>query len=792
MLLLARQVTAFRLVQWIAYCALIAASIISCTIPKRFQAGKPFVYKTTISIVGNVPEKPQLQERLQNQLDDSLKIRVISYAGVRRILDKPPVFDTANVSRTHIFMAALLHSLGYFHPDIHDTFHIDTVGKQYRTYVHFTVTPGKVLRLDSIGYAYKNPELQRLALRQQDKSVLKKGEPYTIQKVSDELDRQLTVFRNNGYFKLSKEDVYAEIDTVVAALIDPTLDMFDQIRLLDSLRKKRENPTINVVFKQHPVKDSSRVKKYYIGTITVYPDATYEEFDSTKHDTANVNGYQFIYNSHRFKLPFVANNIYIKPGSLYVQRRYFRTINNFTSLGAWQNVDLEMQERKDTSVPTLNAKLRLYPMDKQNLNVSFETSRNVSDILTNGQLFGIGLNGRLLNRNAYREAIQTVTNARFGIELGPNFIQTLQGSLAHTINFPKFITPIKIKTDSLINPRTVLNLNASYTDRLLLFKSRSFNTSWGYEWVKGRRREDQDQVGQKWRKTWQYIPFNYEYTDVLKTDSLRRLEDKISSYKFAFNNGLIISQILSLATGIEKNNKLTLLRGKIEESGALFGLIKSLEYGSLARFVKIDGEYKHNINYPHSSWAFRLYAGYGYVYGKTDTAKSGGPRQLVPENNLPFFKAFFAGGPYSMRAWPIRRLGPGSAKLYENDTSNIERFGNMQLEFNTEFRFNITTIPGLMKINSALFVDMGNIWSTEFDHNTNARVPEASFKLGRLYKDLAIGAGSSLRFDFDYFLIRLDWAYKVKDPLYADQNDGWLHDIRILNGQFQLGIGYPF
>jgi len=450
-------------------------------------------------------------------------------------------------------------------------------------------------------------------------------------------------------------------------------------------------------------------------------------------------------------------------------------------------------ERFDSSRPTLDAKLRLYPASKQNLNVSLEASRNVSDILTTGQLFGIGLNGRLLNRNAYHEAIQTVTSARFGIELGSQFIQTLQASLAHTISFPRFIYPrfiippfIKIRPDSLINPRTLLNLNTAYTDRLLLFKSRSFNASWGYEWVKGRRREDQDQAGQKWRKTWQWIPFNYEYTDVKRTDSLDSLAKKISSYRYAFNNGLIMSQVLSMSTGVEKDNKLTLLRFRVESSGALAGFIKRLELGSLARFVKIDGEYKHNINYPKASWAFRAFAGYGLVYGKTkDTSGT-----IVNENNLPFFKAFFAGGPYSMRAWPIRRLGPGSSSLYP-DTSGVDRFGNMQLELNTEFRFNITTIAGI-KVNSALFVDMGNIWSTEFYPGTTKRVPEASFKLDRLYKDLAIGAGSSLRFDFDFFLIRLDWAYKIKDPLYAYKNDGWLNDIRILNGQFQLGIGYPF
>lgn len=790
MLSLARQVTVFRLVRWIAYCAFISAFITSCTITNNAQKDKPFVYKTTIDINGNVKDKPQLLERLQNQLDDSLKLRVITYLGVVRALKKPPAFDSVNIGRSRIFMTGLLHSLGYFNPVITDTFHIDTVRSKYpyRAHITFKVTPGKVLRLDSIGYAFRDPELQRMALRQVDKSVLKKTEPYSLQKVSDELDRLVTVFRNNGYYKLTKEDLFAEVDTVVAALIDPTLDPFEQIRLLDSLRKKRENPTINVVFKQHPVKDSSRLKKYYIGNVTVYPDAGYEPFDSTIHDTAQIKNYTIIYNSRRFKLPFIANNVGLRPGALFSQRRYFRTNNIFTSLGAWQNVDIEMQERKgkDSSLPMLDTKIRLYPNPKQNLNISFETSRNVSDILSTGQLFGIGLNGRLLNRNAYREAIQTVTNARFGIELGTNIIQTLQASLAHSINFPKFITPIKIRTDSLIAPRTLLNLNASYTDRLLLFQSRSFNASWGYEWVKGRRREDQDQVGQRWRKTWQYIPLNYEYTDVIKTDSLGELEKKISSYKYAFNDGLIISQVLSLSTGIEKDNKLTLLRGRIEESGALFGFIKKLEQGSLARFVKIDGELKHYINNPHSSWAFRAFAGYGLVYGKTNINGN-----IENENNLPFFKAYFAGGPYSMRAWQIRRLGPGSSNAYEKGDTSAERFGNMQIELNTEFRFNITTIAGI-KVNSALFVDMGNIWSTEYDAVTKEKLPEASFKFSRLYNDLAIGAGSSLRFDFDFFLIRLDWAYKIKDPLYANKNDGWFNDIRILNGQFQLGIGYPF
>ena len=52
--------------------------------------------------------------------------------------------------------------------------------------------------------------------------------------------------------------------------------------------------------------------------------------------------------------------------------------------------------------------------------------------------------------------------------------------------------------------------------------------------------------------------------------------------------------------------------------------------------------------------------------------------------------------------------------------------------------------------------------------------------------------GTSLRLDFDFFLIRLDWAYKIKNPAFADKQSGWFHKLSLNQGQFQLGINYPF
>lgn len=753
--------------------------VCSCTIPRKYQKDKPFVFKSDVKLENSglkKNDKQSLKARLLNQIDDSLKVRTV--IAVRWVppffynrLSKPPVFDSLYIGRSKTYMNALLKSEGYFTPVIRDTFHIDTVGKQKRVAVKFVVSPGNVLRYDSIGYDLQTAELQQLAMENKDKSLLKKDAPYSINTISNELDRLLNIYRDNGYYKISKEDLYAEHDTVVAALIDPGLDPFEQFELLDSLSKRKREPTINIVFKQRALKDTTHLNKYHWGNINVYPDRPLlTDTVLTYLDSIKISGSTIFPVSRKFKNPFIARNIFIKPGTLYKQSDYYRTINTFTNLGAWGEVDVDIKERKDSS-KVLDADILLYPGKKQSLTVDLETSRNTTDLVTTGSLFGIGLNLGIRNRNAFRESITTASNLRFGVELGSNFIQTLQASFAHNIYIPRFITPFNIRSQrKVVAPRTVINFNASYTDRRDFVQVRSVNTSWGYDWTVKKH-------------SWQYIPFNFEFTKTYKADSLLKLEQSIPSLQQAFNNGLIISQIGTYTTGSNNGNKAQFFRARLEESGALFGLIKKLEDGDLRRFLKLDLEYKYFINRPRSTWAFRAFSGYGYVYGKTNGE---------PENNLPFFKAYFGGGPYTMRAWTVRRLGLGSSNQYDtvNAGKGIDRWGDFKLEGNIEYRFDLGSFLGI-KLESAIFTDIGNIWAKTYDKDFN-RVDSAEFKLSRLYTDLAVGAGTSLRFDFDFFLIRLDWGYQIKNPVYAKENDGWFHKLQLNSGQFQLGIGYPF
>ena len=791
---LTRQFSLFKVLSLSLISGLLLISYSSCVTPgKIYPKDKPFVFKTNISVTGELdgPERQELVAGLENQLDDSLKVRIISYAGVYRKLIKPAIFDTANISRSKVFMEALLTSQGFFYPTIKDTFLIDTfklerlAGKhkgevQQRVTVNFQVNTGKRTLIDSIGYDLETPALQSLAIGSKDESALRKRQPFSVGDIATERDRLLQVFHNNGYYKVSGDDIYAEKDTVLAALIDPNLDPFEQIRLLDSLTRKRDKPTITIVFKQRVRADTSNLRQFYIGRVRIFPDQYYlqDTLSNLMLDSLKYGSYEIFSNSQKFRIPFLTRNTFLKPGTLYSERNYFRTINTFNRLGAWQNVELTLKERYD-SVPRLDADIKLYPSTKLATKIDLEASRNIADYLTTSQLFGVGLNFSITNRNAFRESIQSSTNARFGIELGSNFIQTLQSNLSHSIYFPRLILPFKIKDkkEQILNARTVFNIAGTYTIRRQIYNVNSINSSWTYEFSRRSRRPGR-------QTSFQVTIPNVEYTLLRGKDSLNQLIKQIPSLQYAFNDGFVIGSVGAMNTTWNRKNRISNFKLRIEQSGALFGLIKNLERNNLFRFVKTDVEFKSQINYKYSGWAFRTFAGYGYVYGRKGDQ---------PENKLPFFKAYFAGGPYSMRAWQVRRLGPGSSQLY--DTAGLgsnDRFGNMQLEANVEYRFNLTTIAGI-KVKSALFLDIGNVWGIEFsDAAGTKKIPEASFKFSRLYKDIAIGGGTSLRFDFDFFLIRLDWAYQLKNPSFAKINDGWFHDLRLLNGQFQLGIGYPF
>lgn len=599
-------------------------------------------------------------------------------------------------------------------------------------------------------------------------------------------------FRNNGYYRYTREDLYVENDTIFAALIDPSLDPIEQAELLEKLKQKKENPTIAVVFRERVVRDSSHLIKFHIGDVAVYPDLPLGEDTAIYHnDTTVINEIKFISRTNKFKLSFLETNIHLRPGGLYKQQNYYRTSNRLSQFSAWEYNNIDFQ-RSAFSDSLLDVTVRMYPAKKQKLSISLETSYNTnSGIITTSNLFGTSLILGLQNRNAFRQSILTNTNLSGGIELGSkSSIQTILASLSHTIVIPRIIHiipflhfPSNLEKKGY-NTQTLINLNAGYTWRFDFFTQLNENASFGYSWTKTELHKYKDKFFNV-TKSYYWKPINIEnYTYPTITDSFRTVLKNNPPVQISFRPGLVIGEQFAYNIVRTKGNKTNYLLLDFEESGALLGLIRSLDKGSLLRYVRMQIDFRHTIDYGKNQLAFRAYAGVGYAYGLTDSGY---------ENTLPSFKAFYAGGPNSMRAWPVRNLGLGSSKYYTNVSYNQDlRYGDIKLEFNAEYRFLLGTLFGI-KFRSALFTDIGNIWNWNPIDSTSLGTG-SNFKLNRFYKEFAFGAGTGLRLDFNFFLLRLDWSYRIHDPqALPESTSGWFYKIdHPSNGQLQLGINYPF
>lgn len=181
---------------------------------------------------------------------------------------------------------------------------------------------------------------------------------------------------------------------------------------------------------------------------------------------------------------------------------------------------------------------------------------------------------------------------------------------------------------------------------------------------------------------------------------------------------------------------------------------------------------------------------------------------LGNSNILPLEKRYFSGGTNSIRAWLARSVGPGSFAGYG---LRIDQFGECKLELNVEERFSL-----IGHLEGAFFIDAGNIWTLR--DTTIGKSGLANFRLDEFYKEIAIGAGGGLRYDFDFFVIRLDLGVKLYDPAFVSgrrwvgsrlsdtewKQDGWIRALngvqantRQITGKYPftsvvVGINYPF
>jgi hypothetical protein len=186
-----------------------------------------------------------------------------------------------------------------------------------------------------------------------------------------------------------------------------------------------------------------------------------------------------------------------------------------------------------------------------------------------------------------------------------------------------------------------------------------------------------------------------------------------------------------------------------------------------AQFFKIESNFRKTWQIgEHDQFVAHAAAGIIWSYGNSESA--------------PYSEQFYVGGANSIRAFNVRSIGPGAYYTNVSRMSYMDQTGDIKLLANLEYR------PRLFgNLYGAVFLDAGNVWALRDDgYRSNSQL-----KMKNLLKETALGTGIGIRYDLDFFVIRIDWGIGLHVPY----KSGFYNIDKFKDGQcIHLAIGYPF
>lgn len=701
-------------------------------------------------------------------------------------VERPVIFDTLSLLRSAANMRNYMFNQGYFYAQVRDT----VIYRKRKAYVTYYVNAGSNYIINRINLDIDDTAIAAVVRNTRNASNLLKGNEFTFSQLEEERSRLVTTIVNHGYRRFSLDNISFKIDTQDKSVFRVASSPFENAVNFIAQTKSNKKSTIDIDIIIRKTDDSLAYNRYVVNKVTVFPDYDgNEKIDSATMIHKSVKGMDFWYHKEYVHAPVLYKHIFINETNLYSKYNEDRTTARLGELGLFQYIRVQYRENRTTR-DSVDVSILMSRAKKHDFSTNYEISNGTTYALGNS----IGVNYR--DKNLAGGANQLSIGASGGLEtyyndeISQNIpsrfkLLTWYYGINAGIDFPKFLAPFgqKLFTNSNL-PHTLVNLGESVIERINYFRLVNSSANFSYSW------------SETPEKTWSFSPAFMNIIRVYATDSFRnvisRNEYLKNSYKENFIEGENIA--FKLDNSLKKhgiNN--TYARLAFEEAGSIpagFISIFSAAFPSLnnkvfAQYTKFDFDARHYFNLKRSVLAFRFYGGVGTPYGASST--------------LPYIKQYFAGGPYSLRGWRIRTLGPGSyfdtaqaRLLYQ-----IDRTGDIKMEMNGEYRFPVAPLfAGALKMNGAFFADAGNIWLSR----PNAAYPGGDFSMTTIGQDIAMDIGIGSRFDIASFLtVRFDVAMPVKKP-YIHSNSGWVFNQidfsnptwRSDNLVLNISIGYPF
>lgn len=713
----------------------------------------------------------------------------------KSVVERPSIYSAEHSKATAKTMAFYLQNKGYKDATVRDT----SFTNKKKTTAQYIATPGEQYLIDSVYFNSPDSAIQILLNDLSATTELVPGRPVSDVLFNAESKRITDALQNRGY-------AYFEANFI----------------------KPRGLPKGNRVVVYYDVlvpPETGFHQKYHIGT--VYVDPYYVKAGSLvrERDTVDVNGVYFIFDKdvpRKIKAQNILKSIFIRPGDIYQENNFLKSVQQLRNLAIIKDVNI-LEKLDEDNPNVLNFEVFLFPNKRMSIGGDLELNNSTYNI-ANANLIGISTSLNYRNRNLFKNAALFTSRARLGFEFdiassgGEDFLYSRDVSLLNDLYFPRLVDILRtwkgLRALGIINKKFYNDLKDKTKSRLSLnyenislfdfYDYNSFNASYGYDFQRNQRHRFQlNQVG-------------VNLALINKDSAFLAIELNNPFLQRSFDDQLLTGFLFRDLTytnqgKISKNNTSYYFRGNLELSGGevflankisnaisgnekTFSFLNDVEY---AQYIRMEADirwFKYFSN--EQSLAVRLNSGVAFNYGFSD--------------EVPYVKQFFLGGPNSVRAWRIRELGPGEyidpiIPAPGAGTVPFFQSGDFSLEMSAEYRFNIIRIFGYT-IESAFFLDAGNVWTIGYDENRKGSQlswsprpdpADPSNLIGRNFlKQIAVGGGTGLRLDFSYFVLRFDAAIKLRNP-FPDENDKfWINrnwrKIQFKDFNYNLAVGYPF
>lgn len=599
--------------------------------------------------------------------------------------------------------------------------------KKKKTDCRYTLHPGKPYFLRNVEYDIRDSVIAAITANIRN---LAPGQQFDVDKLDAERKLITKTLVNRGYYKFNKDFISFVADTVSGQ------QFVDLILVLHPYRTATGQNT------QHPC--------YNVGSISYQSDNDRQHLRQT----------------------VLENNTFIREGRPYSAQDLQNTYRHFARLQSVRYTDISFKERADSNVIDCNIRL--------NANKAHTLSFQPEGTNTAGDL-GAAVSLTYQNRNMFRGSELLSVELRGAFEA----IRGLEGysnsdfeeySVETKLLFPRFIAPFLSRS---FKRRTIATSEVSMLYDLQNrpeYHRRVLSLAWKYKW-NDPSHHDKYQVD--------LVDLNYVFmpwiSDKFRKDYLEDASNRNAILRYNYEDLLI----MKFGFGFVYNNGNHAVKVHLESAGNLLNaLSKPLNFKTnslnqykvfniaYAQYAKVDLEYTKNIKLDYNNTIVMHAAlGIAYPYGNSTI--------------LPFEKRYFSGGANSLRGWSVRGIGPGRYSSKDGNIDFINQTGDMKLDLNIEYRAHL-----FWKLNGALFVDAGNIWTLrKYDDQ-----PGGQFRFDTFWRQIAASYGLGFRFNFDYFILRFDMGMKAINPVVEEGDDHYpiIHPKFSRDFAFHFAVGLPF